>query len=85
MEKNVTIKQNEEQPVATEILAEAIVTVSRAMKKVLAGPLADNALILLIQDAAGGRNRISQDDVRLVLRNAARLEELFVRQPKKKR
>jgi len=36
MEKPVTIKQNEESPVATEILADAIVTVSRGMKKLMA-------------------------------------------------
>lgn len=83
--KSPTIKQNDDAPVPTEILADAIVTVSRGMQKIMNGTLGENALVLLVQDAAGGRGRISQEDVKLVLRNAARLEELYVRKPKAKR
>lgn len=39
-------------------------------------------LVLLIQDACGGRGKISQEDIKLVLRSTTRLEELYVRKPK---
>lgn len=83
--KDPIIKQNEEKPIATEILAEAIVTVAAGMRRMLNGPLGQNALVLLVQDACGGRGAISQEDVKKVLHGAARLEELYVRQPKKRR
>lgn len=81
----ITIGQKPDAPIATEILAKAIVDVAAGMKRILNGPLGENTIILLIQDAAGGRGAISQDDVKRVLRSAARLEELYVRKSKKSR
>jgi hypothetical protein len=77
--KSIIVKQIEEAPVAAEILAESIVTISKGVKKLMAGPLADDALVLLIQEAAGGRGKVSQGDVRLVLKSIGKLEELYVR------
>lgn len=81
----MTIKHNEAMSVPTEILADSIVTVAQGMRRLLNGALGENALILLVQDAAGGRNAISQEDVKKVLRSAARLDELYIRKPKAKR
>lgn len=74
-----TIKHDDDEPIAAEILAASIVAVSRGMKRLLEGPLMENAIVLLIQDGAGGRGRVSQEDIRTVLKTAARLEELYVR------
>lgn len=81
--KPLIVKQIEEAPVATEILAESIVTISRGVKKLLAGPLSTDALVLLIQEAAGGRGRISQEDIRTVMAGMSQLEERFIRKPKR--
>lgn len=81
--KPLVVKQIEEAPVAVEILAESIVTISKGVKKLLAGPLAHDALVLLIQEAAGGRGKIAQGDIALVLRSISELEERFIRKPKR--
>lgn len=82
MKKPVTIKQNPDAPVATDILAEAIVNVSRGMTKLLKGPLNESAVVILIQETCGGRSAISREDVKRVLHAAADLEHNYVRKPK---
>lgn len=81
---DVVVKNDIADPVAQEILAQSIVVVSKGMKALLGGSLNERAIVLLIQDAAGGRGTISQEDIRKVLRAAAQLEETYIK-PKKKR
>ncbi len=81
----VVVKNNVDNPVAQEVLAEAIATVARGAKVLLGGSLNERAILLLIQDAAGGRGKISLEDVKLVLRSAAQLEALYVTPKKTKR
>lgn len=45
---------NEKTPVPVEVMADAIVAISEGVKKLMAGPLNEKALILLIQNAAPG-------------------------------
>lgn len=82
---DITIVHKPDAPIATEILAKHIAEVSRGMKRIMNGPLGHNALVLLLQDACGGRGAIAQADINLVLKNLPRLEELYIRAPKKKR
>lgn len=63
----------------TEIMADAIVTISAGVKKLRTGRLNDDALILLIQNACGGRGRISRQDIKLVLSSIEQLSALYIR------
>ncbi len=69
------IKQDE---VATEVMADAIVSLSDAVKKLLDGPLNRRAVVVLIQDAMGGRNAVSRDGIEAVLDSAASLKEKYL-------
>jgi hypothetical protein len=44
----VTVVQNEEAPVAKEVLAQAIIDISAAMKKLSAGKLNRRAIVVLV-------------------------------------
>jgi hypothetical protein len=69
--------------VGPEILAQAIVDVSEAAKKLLAGPLTERAIVILIQDScghtAGGSKAVSQESIKLVLHAAADLRHRYVK------
>lgn len=47
----VIVKQTEEAPVSMEIMAESIVAISNAAKKMRSSKLTDKALFILIQNA----------------------------------
>lgn len=73
----IKIKQDEEKPIATEIIAESIVKISSAIRQMRSGRLNNRALVILIQAAALGR--ISQADVSLVLNVMEDLEKTYLR------
>ena len=59
----VTVKNDSETPAAIEVIAQSVIDVSEAMKKIRSGKLTDRALILLIQDTCG----VNQSDIKRVL------------------
>ncbi len=75
----VAVKQIEGAEVPIAILAQSIVDISRGMKGLLTGPLNERALLLLIQDAAGGKSHVSLQVVKSVLGAVSDLERLYVR------
>lgn len=87
MAKTVVVKQNPDEEVPTEVLADAVVAISQGIKKLRSGRLNDRALVLLITDAAPttkkGYQRISvrPRDVRAVLDGIESLEAAFIRKP----
>lgn len=88
--KKETIKviQREDAVVPTEVIAEAIVQISKGVKTLLAGKLNERAIVLLITEATPasgtGYNRkpISAKTVRAVLTGMESLEAQFLK-PKK--
>jgi hypothetical protein len=66
---NPVIKQDPEAEVAPEILAQAIVDVAAAAKKLLASRLSKRAIILLIHDHSG----VPKREIERVLDSAASL------------
>ena len=48
--KNVTVKQDEKEPVPVEVLASSIRAISSGIKKLRSGPLGEKALLLLISE-----------------------------------
>lgn len=85
MNKEIAVKQNDENPVTVEVLAESIKSISDGVKKLRAGRLNDKAIVLLIQNAApsvGNRyqtTKVSVNVVRAVLEGMESLEETYLK------
>ncbi|HEX9573977.1 MAG TPA: hypothetical protein VF994_07765 [Myxococcales bacterium] len=73
-EKKFTVLEDPEIP--TEILAQAIVDVASAAKKLLNGPLTRNAVIILVHAAAHGR--VGKREVEVVLDAASSLDKFVL-------
>lgn len=68
--------------VATEVLADAIVAISDAVKKLRTGALKDKALILLIHDAIPQADRPTKKQIAAVLDAAESLRDLYTKKVK---
>lgn len=73
----VTILQNAENPETLELIAEAILNVSDAVKKIRAGRLTERALVLLIQDLSG----VNQTNIMKVLKACEGLAAAYTKMP----
>lgn len=71
MATTTTIKQVPENEVAPEILAQSVVEVAAAAKKLLASRLSKRAIVLLIHDHCAGR--VGKGAIEQVLDSAASL------------
>lgn len=65
--------------VPTDVLADAIVAISDAVKKLKAGPLTDKALLLLIHNAIPQSDRPTQKQIAAVLDAAESLKSIYVK------
>lgn len=72
---NVVVKQDEEKPVEKEILAEAIVSISKAMKKMLATGMNRRAILVLVHDYHHGN--VTKSDIGLVFDALDSLAETY--------
>lgn len=79
MEKVTVKSQDTESPVPVEMIAEAIMEISKAMKVLSTTRLTRAAIVLLISD----RSQVSRSNVQLVLNNLENLELLWLK-PKKR-
>lgn len=77
----VNVKNDAEKPVPVEVLAESIVAISQGVKKLLAGPIKEETLLLLIQDAAprvkgplGRSDGVTKKEIKAVLDGIVSLE-----------
>ena len=82
-----SVKQDENNPVPTEIIAQAIVDISKGIKKLRAGPLNEKALILLIQNAAPTKDtygkRYGVSEIKDILKGVENLAETFIKKKEK--
>lgn len=62
-----------------EAAAQAIIDISRGIHALLDGKLKKRAIVLLIQEAAGGRGAISQEQVSKILDAIAALDKTFLK------
>lgn len=74
------VKQNEENPEPTEVIAEAIIKVADAMEKMKATKLTERAILLLIRDSISGN--IGLGDIKTVLNAAADLKKNYIKSVK---
>lgn len=83
----VSVKQDEQNPVTIEVLAESIKAISAGVKALRNGKLKDDALILLIQHAAPtikhqgrySRARLTPKAIRAVLQGLESLEQTYIK------
>lgn len=75
----LVVKQEEENAVPTEVMASAIIDISRGVKKLLHGRLNREAVVALIKD----KSRIDKRVIELVLNNLEQLEETWTRKKSK--
>lgn len=74
-DKKLTIIEDPDRVIPTEVMAQAVVDISAAAKKLLAGPLTERAVLVLIHDATG----VPLRTIREVLVGASNLAALYVR------
>lgn len=79
MKPTVTVKQNPEKPVAVEIIAESIVTISQAMRKLRQGQLNDKALLLLVHNAVSPAGTVTRSGVKAVMDAIENLEREYLK------
>lgn len=79
--RKVKVVQEDKAPVAVEVIASAIISISQGVKALRASRLNDRALLLLIQHAAPmvGNKPLSQKEVRAVLDGIESLEATYIR------
>jgi len=87
MKTALKVIQNQENPMPVEVLAESISSIAQGVKKLLAGPLNERALILLIQNACPTVGKfppraVTQKEVKSVLDGICSLEKEYLK-PKK--
>lgn len=69
----IIVKRQPDEPVATEVIARAIVEISDAMKKLSTSGLKRKAIVTLIHDHSG----IGKRDIEIVLNNLDALRETW--------
>jgi hypothetical protein len=62
-----------------EAAAQAIIDISSGIHKLLDGKLKKSAIVLLIQEAAGGRGVVSKETVERILNAIASLDKSFLK------
>jgi len=83
----INVKQDDK-PVPVEVLAQSIIAIAQGVRKLRAGPLNDNALVLLIEHAAprpsnGYRvNKVGKREIKAVLDGIDALEATYLRKRK---
>ncbi len=70
-----TIKRNETQPEAGGVLARAILDVADAGAKLLAGPLKDSTIILLLHEMTG----VAKRDIKKILDAAPQIARTYLK------
>lgn len=78
--QTITVKTNEENPEPLEIIAESIIEISQAVKKINQSRVDRKVVLLLIKHQTG----ISFSQIEKVLDAAANLEKHYIKQVAKK-
>lgn len=79
MPNAVTVKQDPANEIPVEVLADAIVQVADAAKRLLSSRLTTRAVVLLIHDACGGA--VGKRDIQMVLEKSAMLAATYIKKP----
>ena len=80
--QKVTVKLNEPNPEAVEVIADAIIKVSEAFKRISQSRLTRRAIICLIYDACpttSNRGKPPKYEIEAVLDTAERLKDIYIK------
>ncbi len=77
--KTITVKSNEENPEPLEVIAQSIIDVSEAFKKVASSRLKKRVIVLLLFDMLKSRG-VGINQIELVLDAAPLLESYYIKQ-----
>ncbi len=69
--KAVVVKQDEQQPIAAEVIAQSIVKISDATKALLSAGLRYETIVALVHDRSG----VAKSTIRIVINNLESLRE----------
>ncbi len=88
MPKRVAILQDAENPESPELIAQAVIDVSKAARKLLGSKLTEDAIITLIrnkipQSRYYGQKNTGKKAIREVLQTAAKLDRFYIKKSKK--
>ena len=89
MKTKVTVKQDEENEIALEIMAEAIVKISSAVEIIKNSRLTKRTILLLIHDNCAyckgyPRKKPTVKEIETVLDSIESLKKVYIKQPVKK-
>lgn len=62
-----------------EATADALITLASGVRKVLDGKLKQEAVVILLQAACGGKHNISKEMLERILAEAAKLDKTFLK------
>lgn len=79
MARNLQINKDPNAPQPFEVMEKAIVEIAEGARKMLAAKLNRRALLVLMQDACGGRGSISKETIARVLDEAAKLDKTYLK------
>lgn len=69
----VVVKQDEEKPIAAEVMAKAIIDISRATQAILSAGLKYETIVTLVHANSG----VPKRDVRLVINNLSEMQAIW--------
>lgn len=79
----VSVKNDSEKPIPTEVIADSIVAISEGIKKLRSGRLNDKALLLLIQHASpqllAPYRKVGITEIKAVIEGMESLESTFLK------
>lgn len=75
MKRSIVVKQDEEQPVAKEVLAASIIHIGNATSKLLASGINMKAIVVLLHDHLNAK--VTKTDIRAVLNALPELEHAY--------
>lgn len=81
-DKKITIKTKEENPEPIELIADSIIQISEAFRKISNSRLQKRTIVLLLHDAIGP-TKIGKKEIELVLEHAPMLAEYFLKKTTK--
>lgn len=79
--QTITVKSSEENPEPIELIAQSIIDISDAWKKIENGRLAKRAIVLLIKDRCVG---IGITEIETILNVVPKLKDFYIKQLPKK-
>ena len=77
--KTITVKTNEENPEPVELIAQSIIQIAEAAKRISESRLRKRAIVLLIKDAIPPKYKVGMTEIEQVLEAAESLKRHYIK------